>query len=150
MDFLLLGLDNRVHQLRLRMNQNTREVIEKCAHESHAGLLNFPETLGCLLEVGVESYFADYRNQSSTYYFSSNVALSVPMKTPSVQIPNVFNKECVISAIRGAQSDVIRYPEFLKLTMLAGCIGYIVWIAGRHVSYFGRQGEVHVEHFPKE
>ena len=34
--------------------------------------------------------------------------------------------------------------------MSAGCIGYMVWIAGRHVSYFGRQGEVYIEPFPKE
>lgn len=132
------------------MNLNTKEVIEKCAQQSHAGLLTFPELLGCLVEVGVESYFADYRNQSTTYYLSSNGALSIPMEMPSIEIPNSFNKDGVVSAIRGAQSDEVRYPEFLRLTMTAGCVGYIVWIAGRHVSYFGRQGEVHTEHFPQE
>ena len=131
------------------MNPNTKEVIEKCASESHAGLLTFPEALGRLIEVGVESYFADYRNQSTTYYLSNNDALSIPMAMPSIEIPNPFNKEGIVSAIRGAQSDAVRYPEFLKLTMTAGCIGYIVWITGRHVSYFGRQGEVHIEHFPQ-
>ena len=131
------------------MNQNTKDVIEKCAHQSHAGLLTFPEALARLIEVGVESYFADYRNQSTTYYLSSNQVCAVPMDMPLVEIPNSFNKDRVVSAIRGAQSDVVRYPEFLKLTMAAGCIGYIVWIAGRHVSYFGRQGEVHIEHFPQ-
>ncbi len=130
------------------MNPNTKEVIENCAHQSHAGLLTFPEVLGGLIEVGVESYFADYRNQSTAYYLSRNDALSIPMAMPSIEIPNSFNKDDIVSAIRGAQSDAVRYPEFLKLTMAAGCIGYIAWIAGRHVSYFGRQGEVHVEHFP--
>jgi uncharacterized protein YbcV (DUF1398 family) len=33
-------------------------------------------------------------------------------------------------------------------TMDAGCVGYTVWIAGRHVAYVGRRGEVHVERFP--
>ncbi len=131
------------------MNPNTKEVIEKCAHQSHAGLLIFPEVLGRLMEVGVESYFADYRNQSTTYYLSSNEVCTVPMEMPLVEIPNSFNKDGVVAAIRGAQSDVVRYPEFLKLTMTAGCIGYIVWITGKHVSYFGRQGEVHIEHFPQ-
>ena len=37
------------------------------------------------------------------------------------------------------------YPEFLRLSRAAG---YVTWIAGRHVSYFGRRGETHVEHFP--
>jgi uncharacterized protein YbcV (DUF1398 family) len=131
------------------MNSNTKEVIEKCAHESHAGALTFPEVLGCLIEVGVESYFADYRNQSTTYYLSSNEAHTVPMRMPSIEIPTSFNKEAIISAIRGAQSDTVRYPEFLKLTVSAGCVGYMVWIAGKHVSYFGRAGEVHAEYFPK-
>ena len=131
------------------MNPNIKEVIEKCAHESHAGLLTFPEVLGRLVEVGVESYFADYRNQSTTYYLSGNGAFTIPMAMPSIEIPNSFNKDGVVSAIRSAQSDTVRYPEFLKLTMSAGCIGYIVWITGRHVSYFGRQGEVHIEHFPQ-
>lgn len=131
------------------MNQNTKDIIEKCAHQSHAGLLTSPEALGRLVEVGVESYFADYRNQSTTYYLSSNEVCTVPMEMPLVEIPNSFNKDGVVSAIRGAQSDVVRYPEFLKLTMTAGCIGYIVWITGKHVSYFGRQGEVHIEHFPQ-
>ena len=105
--------------------------------------------LGRLYGVGVESYFADYRNQSTTYYLSGNEAYAVPMTMPSIEIPLSFNKDGVTSAIRGAQSDMVRYPEFLKLTMSAGCIGYIVWITGRHVSYFGRQGQVHIEHFPQ-
>ena len=131
------------------MNPNTKEVIEKCARESHAGLLAFPEALGRLIEVGVESYFADYRNQSTTYYLPGNGAFTIPMAIPSIEIPSSFNKEDVVSAIRGAQSDAVRYPEFIKLTMSAGCIGYIVWIAGKYVNYFGRQGEVHIEHFPQ-
>ena len=36
----------------------------------------------------------------------------------------------------------------MRLSMLAGCVGYIVWIAGRHVTYFGHRGEQHVEPFP--
>lgn len=131
------------------MNPNIKEVIEKCAHESHSGLLTFPEVLGRLIDVGVESYFADYRHQSTTYYLSSNEALTIGMEMPVIGIPSQFKKEDLVLAIRGAQSDLLRYPEFLKLTMSAGCIGYIVWITGKHVSYFGRQGEVHIEHFPQ-
>ena len=78
------------------MNPNAKEVIEKCARESHAGLLTFPEALGRLIEVGVESYFADYRNQSTKYYLSSNEAISIPMEMPSIEIPNPFNKDGVV------------------------------------------------------
>jgi uncharacterized protein YbcV (DUF1398 family) len=130
------------------MNPSIKEAIEKCAHQSHAGKLTFPEVLERLLGVGVESYLADYRDQSSTYYLSNNEALHISMEMPQVDIAESFNEEGVMLAIRGAQSDQLRYPEFLRLTMAAGCIGYMVWIAGRHVTYFGRRGEVHIEHFP--
>ena len=40
------------------------------------------------------------------------------------------------------------YPEFKKLSQAGGCVGYVVWIAGRHVTYVGRKGETHVEKFP--
>ncbi len=96
------------------------------------------------MAVGVESYFADFRNQLTTYYLSSNGAHAVPMTMPSIDIPISFNKDSIVSAIRGAQSDAVRYPEFLKLTMSAGCVGYMVWIAGKHVSYFWQQCEVHI------
>jgi hypothetical protein len=30
-----------------------------------------------------------------------------------------------------------------------GCVGYTVWMAGRHVSYYGRKGETYIERFPE-
>jgi hypothetical protein len=42
----------------------------------------------------------------------------------------------------------VMYPEFKKLSQQAGCVGYTVWIAGRHVTYVGRRGETHIERFP--
>lgn len=132
------------------MNTSIQDAIKKCSLESSDGLLTFPEVLGRLIELGVESYYVDYRQQSTTYYFSNNESVSISIDVPSIDIPTEFKKADVVLAIRGAQSDKIRYPEFLKLTMTAGCIGYMVWITGRSVSYFGRQGEIHVEHFPEE
>jgi len=130
------------------MNPNIKETIKKCAYESHAGLLVFPEVLSRLHGAGVESYFADYRDQSTTYYLFNNEALRVVMEMPKVVIPESFDKDGVVASIHRAQSDQLRYPEFLRQTMVAGCIGYMVWMSGGHVSYFGRHGEVHIEHFP--
>ena len=62
--------------------------------------------------------------------------------------PHVPKQDGQAIGVRGARSGVAKYPEFPQRTLAAGCVGYIVWIAGRHVQYFGRRGEVHVEHFP--
>ena len=43
------------------IDQNTKTVIEACAQKSHDGLITFPEVLGQLVGVGVQSYFVDYR-----------------------------------------------------------------------------------------
>jgi uncharacterized protein YbcV (DUF1398 family) len=54
----------------------------------------------------------------------------------------------VVAAIRAAQRDEIRYPEFIKRSRAAGVVAYWAFLTGRQVCYFGRQGECHVEKFP--
>ena len=72
----------------------------------------------------------------------------VPLTTPNTEIPTPFDKPALLAAIQGAQRGEVKYPDFMRLSMEAGCVGYIVWMSGRHVAYFGRRGEVQVEHFP--
>ena len=100
------------------------------------------------MQLGVESYYADYRARCTTYYLPDGASHGVRLLAPHVDIPAAFDASALQTAIRGAQTGVVHYPEFMQLSMAAGCVGYLVWIAGRHVSYFGRKGEVHVEPFP--
>jgi uncharacterized protein YbcV (DUF1398 family) len=130
------------------MQAHTRSVIEDCAAASYAGTISFGEVVGRLMQAGVESYHADYRRPDTTYYLPDGAGLALPLKAPDAPIPDGFDAAAVQAAIRGAQSGNVKYPEFMALSMAAGCVGYIVWFAGRHVAYFGRRGEVHVEAFP--
>jgi uncharacterized protein YbcV (DUF1398 family) len=59
-----------------------------------------------------------------------------------------FPKMGLASAIR-AQSDEIRYPEFVKRARAAGVAAYWAFLTGKKVVYFGRKGEFHVEEFPR-
>lgn len=124
-------------------------VVEECAQGSHAGTLSFPEVIGRLSSVGVESYFADFRCGTTTYYFASGDSLDVSLHTPDRGVPDAFDANAIIDAIRGSQRGEVKYPEFVRRAMASGCIGYFVWIAGRHVRYLGRRGEDHVERFPQ-
>jgi len=130
------------------VQQSTRDVIESCAHDSHAGTRNFGEIVGALIGAGVESYFADYRCGTTTYYLPDGEAVTTALPMPELRAAQAFSADAVQAAVRGAQSGKVKYPEFVRLSLSAGCVGYIVWIAGRHVSYFGRRGETHIEHFP--
>jgi uncharacterized protein YbcV (DUF1398 family) len=130
------------------MNSFITTIIEQCAKSSHEGTASFGAIVHALIEAGVESYFADYRLRTTTYYLPSGETHVVPLATPSTEIPTPFDKPAIQAAIHGAQRGEVRYPEFMRLSMAAGCVGYIVWMSGRHVAYLGRCGEVHIEHFP--
>ena len=130
------------------MDATTRDVIERCAAASHAGEQHFGRAIATLSGVGVESYFADYRAGTTTYYLPDGRHLAVAAPQPDVAIATAFDTGAIRAAILGAQRDEVRYPEFVRRTRAAGCVGYFVWLAGRHVAYHGRRGESHVERFP--
>ncbi len=50
--------------------------------------------------------------------------------------------------LRAVQQGQIKYKTFCEQVMAAGCVGYIVSMAGRRVIYYGRTGDNHVEWFP--
>jgi uncharacterized protein YbcV (DUF1398 family) len=130
------------------MNQNTRDVIQATFEASSKGSIHFGEVIARLLSVQVESYQVDYRSGRSTYYLPDGSTLDLDFERPGDGVAAAFDSDAVRAAILGAQQGRVMYPEFKRLSQRAGCIGYSVWIAGRHVSYFGRRGEVHVERFP--
>lgn len=132
----------------MSIDDPTRLTIEDCARRSHAGDLDFASVVATLAAVGVESYHVDYRVGDSTYYLPSGAAHAVALDLVGPPIAAEFAADAVQDAVRGAQRGEVKYPEFVRRTRAAGCVGYCVWISGRHVVYFGRRGETHVERFP--
>lgn len=130
------------------MDTIANRLILQATEGSNQGRLHFGEVVGLMIEAGVESYAVDYRGCQTTCYRSNGEVFKLDLEIPSVEIPEAFDGEGVKSAIRAAQQGVVMYPEFKRLSMAAGCTGYTVWIDGRHVTYFGRRGETHVEQFP--
>ncbi len=131
-----------------RMNSTLMETIQRAASDSLAGTRNFGEIVGSLIAENVESYRADYRLGSTTYFMPSGESHTVALPTPTFAIGEAFDRDAIVAAIRASQRGEVKYPEFIARSMAAGCVGYVVWIAGKHVTYFGRRGETHVEHFP--
>lgn len=130
------------------MKNALQQLIRQSARDSHTGMKNFAAHVGRMAETGVESYHADYRTAASIYYMPDGDTCVVPLEMPDAAIPPRFDEAALKAAIRGAQRGEVLYPEFLQRSMAAGCVGYICWIAGRQVSYFGHRGEIHIEPFP--
>jgi uncharacterized protein YbcV (DUF1398 family) len=131
------------------MNTNNKhELIRQTFEASQAGTIHFGQVIAALMSVDVESYFVDYRTRQIIYYFPNDEVISLSYEEENEVFGQAFVQADVKAAIVGAQKGEVMYPEFKKLTQKAGCIGYFVWIKGRHVSYLGRNGETHVEHFP--
>ena len=124
-------------------------VMHQVMAESQAGQIIFPEVVRRLVDVGVESYFTDFATGQETFYTSKGDSHIEKMTLPLLPIGAEFSAEGVVSAIRAAQADAIRYPEFVSRAAAAGVIAYWAFLAGRKVMYFGRKGQVHVEEFPR-
>jgi uncharacterized protein YbcV (DUF1398 family) len=130
------------------MNAVQAELIQGCAQGAMTGALTFPEIIGRLAQIGVERYHADYSRQEITYYMADGDSLVVATLHPPHVITGGFSASVVEAAVRQSQRNEHTYLEFLRKTMAAGCVGYFVQITGRRVTYFGRNGESHVEPFP--
>lgn len=130
------------------METSQLHVIATCSRGSREGTLSFAAVVANLAAAGITAYFADYRKARTIYYSSADESSESFLNVPPVPIEEEFDAEALQAAIRGSQRGEVKYPQFLELSRAAGCVGYFVWITGRHVTYFGRNGETHIEHFP--
>ena len=113
------------------------------------GKMTFPQVVKGLLETGVESYLVDFAAKQKIHYLTDGTTHMVPMILEPGPIALEFKGAELVEAIRAAQADTVRYPEFVKRATAAGVIGYWAFLAGKRVIYFGRKGEQHIEEFPK-
>ena len=127
---------------------NTKLIHDVMA-ETQAGKLIFPEVVRRLLEAGVESYFVDFAKAEGAVYLLDGKTQVEKMTLPLTAIAEQFSLPGIVSAIGAAQPDTIRYPGFASRATAAGEIGYWAFLTGKKVIYFGREGEFHVEEFPR-
>jgi uncharacterized protein YbcV (DUF1398 family) len=130
------------------MQQEHITVIQESASLSRSGKIPFAESVQRLMRIGVERYHADYSRQECTYYMPDGESLIVALPHESGEIAETFSAQAVEASVRQSQRGEIIYPQFVKQTQAAGCVGYFVQITGRQAIYFGRRGEIHLERFP--
>jgi len=125
-----------------------KRVICEAAMKTEDGNMTFPQVVQALLAEGVESYEVDYIAAQKMHYFGDGSTFAVPMILEPEKVAADFDGEALRAAIRGAQADSIRYPEFTRRAAAAGVAGYRAFLVGRRVIYVGRKGEQHIEEFP--
>ena len=126
------------------------QILDECTELAFRGKITFPESVKRMAETGVERYCADLVKLEKFYYSAdgqSHVG-SLPLSDPP-KIAQGFSQPLVKEAIAAIQQGKIEYPEFLRRIMAAGVVYYDVFMHGRRVIYTGRDGDFHVENFPK-
>jgi uncharacterized protein YbcV (DUF1398 family) len=91
----------------------------------------------------------DFAAAEKSHYLADGTTEAVRMILEPGPIAAEFDAEALVAAIRGAQADTVRYPEFVQRSTTAGVIGYWAFLTGKRVIYFGRKGEQHIEEFPR-
>lgn len=124
------------------------ETISGCLQLSFADT-PFPAVAARLAAAGVAAYAADLITLRKTYYDagSGSVDLALPL-ADAPAVASAFDPAAVAAEVRAIQRRETGYAEFLRRIMRAGCARYSVFLAGRKVMYFGRDGEFYTEPFP--
>jgi uncharacterized protein YbcV (DUF1398 family) len=125
------------------------EPLRKALRDSEAGAVTFPQVIGTLIASNCEGYYKDLAARTITYYLADGATHTEPLSISTPPIPEAFDEAAVVAAIRAAQQDEVRYPEFIVRAVNAGTAAYRVHITGKRVIYLGRKGDMHVEHFPQ-
>jgi uncharacterized protein YbcV (DUF1398 family) len=123
------------------------KVMHEVSKASDEERITFGEVVKALIEAGVERYHADLVAATRTFYVPDGRCETVDAHKVEAAAQE-FSVKDVEAAIRAIQAQKIKYCEFCRLIAKAGCVGYIVSLAGRRAVYYGRTGDMHVEWFP--
>ena len=125
------------------------EVVAEAAHATLDGSMAFAEIVGRLIETGVEYYHVDYVALQKTFYSATGEMIKTPITYEN--LPNIaaeFDVDALKAAILDSQQNGQHYKDFTKRVMTAGVQGYMAFLRGKRVMYWGRGGDSHTEWFP--
>jgi len=125
------------------------EIVAEAARATLDGTIPFPEVVRKLMETGVEYYHVDYVALQKSFYSAAGEVIKTPINYENLPpVANDLDCDALRSAILDSQQNGQHYREFTKRAMKAGVQGYIAFLRGKRVTYWGRDGEQHTEWFP--
>ncbi|MGC2618734.1 MAG: hypothetical protein WA414_06790 [Acidobacteriaceae bacterium] len=127
---------------------NTTLIVE-AARKTLAGTISFPEVVGQLLTAGVEYYHVDYVGLKKTFYSADGDLAVTPIDYEGLPpVATEFDASALRANILDSQRNNQPYRDFTRRAMEAGVQGYFAFLRGKRVTYWGRQGDQHIEWFP--
>jgi uncharacterized protein YbcV (DUF1398 family) len=131
------------------MNTNWQDIARNTLEGAESDAMTFPESLRLLIEAGFDGYAVDFRRSTRTYYMRGGEAIELQTER-NEPVAEHFDADVIKQAIREAQALIpgYTYKGFCGKVAKAGCAGYLVFLLGKRVLYYGRTGETHTEHFP--
>jgi uncharacterized protein YbcV (DUF1398 family) len=125
------------------------EIIVETSRATLAGTISFPEVVSRLMAAGVEYYHVDYIGMRNTFYSAGGDMVVSPITYEDLPPVSVdFSLEGLQAAILDSQHHNQKYRDFTRRVMVAGVQGYMAFLRGQRVTYWGRQGDEHTEWFP--
>lgn len=125
------------------------QIVAEAARATLDGSIPFPEVVRRLIETGVEYYHVDYVLLRKHFYGADGDVVTTPISyegMPSVAVD--FDLAGLRAAIVDSQLHGQHYRDFTRRALKAGVQGYMAFLRGRRVTYWGRGGDQHTEWFP--
>lgn len=132
----------------VRIGMNA-EIVTEVARATLDGSIAFPEAVRRLLETGVEYYHVDYVALRKGFYSATGAVVTTAISYEGLPpVAADFDPAGLRAAILDSQRNGQPYREFTRRAMKAGVQGYIAFLRGQRVTYWGRGGDQHTEWFP--
>lgn len=127
------------------MNQ---ALLKEMLDRALAGAITFPEIVGALGREGVEAYHVDFLRNESRCYTTGGESFATPVPFLHGAVAATFSAEALHTINQRVQAGAASFADFVREGTAADCAYYAVYLNGKKVRYFGRDGGEHVQHFP--
>lgn len=116
---------------------------------SFTSKMSFPILIATLEKMGVESYRVDLSLQATCYCMATGEVMSESFQFDT-NIAEKFDDGEIRAAVAACNSSNLDHKEFLKRIMGAGISSYTIYLRGRKIIYYGRNGDSYIDNFPRK
>ncbi|HTZ72781.1 MAG TPA: DUF1398 family protein [Candidatus Aquilonibacter sp.] len=125
-----------------------QQAIEEAIGKVLARKITFAELLGTLMKEGLEAYHVDFVRNEFRYYARGGESLVLTVALRHDGVAPEFSADKLEAINKRVQAGEAGYADFVREATAAGCAFYIVYLYGKKVRYFGRDGDECIQYFP--